>query len=421
MPPPHAPAPVVERIVAKRPQASGFQYQLKWVGSEELTWEAASRVKRDLPALVEAFERQPQQQQQQQPGDAAGAAAADSAAQIASLQQQLRDQQDLLAAALKAPPQHAHPHGAQQQTSRFARKEPRTQDLREYDGAPGTKLDDWLDDLGACVELFHLNDAETVEFAASRLRGPARQWWNALGAGKAGVVSAAALGAALRARFQPITSERVAREQMRALRQGSRGINEFISEFQRLHALLPDMSPKDALFAFESGVSGGIALELRKAGATNLADAIALAARIGGLTAASSTSASSSSSSSFAGRGSVNQMQMDDGAEADLEERVTRAVLNAMQAQGSGLGAKTQTQRGYAQERNERSAGGLRGGRFGSGQGRTAPGGGASRLPSIPNVPADVVERRKAANQCFRCGAADHSFRACPNAASPSN
>lgn len=174
-----------------------------------------------------------------------------------------------------------------------------------------------------------------------------------------------------------------------------------------------------------SGLRRDLAEKLRIEGVTTLQAAIALAARVGpgGLTTASS------SSSSYAGRGSANQMQMDhdDGAVADLEERVTRAVLNAMHAQGgnsSGLGAKTQTQRGYAQvlERNERSAGGPRGSRNGGAQGRAGQGS-APRLPTIPNVrdPADVVERRKVAGQCFRCGAADHSFRACPNAASPSN
>ncbi len=141
MPPPHAPAPAVERIVGKRTQGSGFQYQLKWVGSEELTWEAASRVKRDLPALVEAFERQPPPPQQQQQEDAPMEDVEPSPAvreQMAALEQMVRAQAQQLAQ-LKA-----SPTDSAQQSSRFARKEPRAQDLREYDGAAGTKLDEWL-------------------------------------------------------------------------------------------------------------------------------------------------------------------------------------------------------------------------------------------------------------------------------------
>ena len=108
-----------------------------------------------------------------------------------------------------------------------------------------------------------------------------------------------------------------------------------------------------------------------------------------------------------------------DGAAA-LEDRIARSVLNALQSQGvgngSGLGAKTQTQRGYAEERKAGSRGGRgaargRGGRFG---GR----GGGGITYNIPGVPAAVVEQRRAAGQCLRCGSGDHRGMECPNAPS---
>src|SRR5690606_4179868 len=71
---------------------------------------------------------------------------------------------------------------ASAQHSRFARKEPRAQDLREYDGAAGDKLDEWLAELRRTARLYRLSGEEAVEFAVSRLRGPADAWWAALDA-----------------------------------------------------------------------------------------------------------------------------------------------------------------------------------------------------------------------------------------------
>jgi hypothetical protein len=40
--------------------------------------------------------------------------------------------------------------------------------------------------------------------------------------------------------------------------------------------------------------------------------------------------------------------------------------------------------------------------------------------PTISGVPAFVVEQRRAANQCYRCGSGEHQGRQCPNATSAS-
>lgn len=386
-----------------------------------------------------------------EPGTAGGAEHADLREQIAAMAQLLQQQSHALhllrtspqgspnaspqaspqasPVRLVTPPAQAEraegsPSAAAALTSRFARKEPRAQDLREYDGASGAKLDDWLDELGAAVDLYQLNPREAVDFAVSRLRGAARQWWNALGTdGRAAATGPSQLGQALRARFQPVTSERLAREQLRALRQGSRHVNEYIAEFQRLRALLPDMSEPDALFAFESGLQPALALELRKQGSSTLADALALAARIGSLTSAL---AASGSQPHRAAAAAANQMDIDDGDGASLDERISRAVVNAMQSQqaqpgagSSGFGAKTQTQRGYQAERSARNGAraGQRGGRGGGSRPNSRP------LPVVPGVPPELVQQRWDAKQCLRCGTDGHTSHACTNAISarPSN
>ena len=291
--------------------------------------------------------------------------------------------------------------------SRFARKEPRAQDLGEYNGASGAKLDDWLDELGAAVELYQLLQHEAVAFAASRLRDAARLWWNALGSeGKRAISSAEQLAAAMRARFQPITAAHTARVQLDKLQQGSRSINEYIADFQRLRTRLPSMAEDDALHAFKRGLRADISSELRKQRVTTLADAIDLAAHVG------------SEAAPQQNRQSLHQMDVDDGSASRLDR--IEAALNALSSAhgNAGMGAKTQTQRGYSQERERRGGGrGGRGGQSGGGGGRF---GMRSGPPVVPGVPEQVVRDRYHAQQCLRCGQGGHHRHACPNAISAS-
>lgn len=114
-------------------------------------------------------------------------------------------------------------------------------------GLSGAKLDDWADELGATAELYELSDTETVRFAASRLRGAAWKWWQELGPRKKAAISGgSSLVDAMRTRFQPVTAAHTAREQMDKLAQGARGINEYVADFQRLRAHLPNMQEDDA-------------------------------------------------------------------------------------------------------------------------------------------------------------------------------
>lgn len=360
-----------------------------------------------------------------------GAQASASQEQLLLLTRMLQ-QQALQIDELRASPHHSPPQQPQQspqrplpgldgpraaaasppaegQQSRFARKEPRAQDLREYDGAAGAKLDEWLQELSLATYLYRLNTLEASSFGVSRLRGAALQWWLAMSVPQQeALTDPSALGAALRARFQPVTAARLAREQLDRLQQGSRPVNDYIADFQRLHTQLPSMAEEDALYAFERGLRRELAERLRVQGVNNLPEAIALAARVGGLLQASASPHSRAAAA-------ATQMEIDDGsAGGALDDRIAKAVLAAMQAQqgagqASGLGAKSQTQRGYREERSSAGRGG-----------RTGPGsrGMERQLPRVPGVPPAVVEQRRAAGQCYRCGSGDHTSRECPNATS---
>lgn len=295
--------------------------------------------------------------------------------------------------------------------SRFARKEPRAHDLREYDGSSGAKLDEWLQELALAVQLFRLNELEATTFAVSRLRGAALQWWLAQAQQEQAPLLAdgAALATALRTRFQPVTTARMAREQLDRLTQGARGVNDYIADFQRLRTQLTSMSEDDALHAFERGLRRDLAEKLRVQGVTTVQEAIALAARVGGITQAAASSGAPPRAASAA------QMDIDCGD--GIEERIARTVLNALSAQNNGgmmgIGAKTQARMGYQQERAVSAAQRPFSKRFSRGAPRP--------LPVIPGVPTHIVEQRRAANLCYRCGSAEHASRECPNATSASS
>jgi len=443
------------RVLGARKQGSGQQLEIQWHGRQATTWEAASRMRREYPLLVQAFE----QQQQSVEGEtdepalqveavteqSGGAPPQDSAAmqkrldemsQLIQQQAQEAEKQRALIAQLRASPAHSPQSSAnpspqpspQQQSrrgpataavaeaaaaaaaaaqSRFAKKEPRATDLREYDGAAGDKLDAWLEELQLARMLFELNEREATRFAVSRMRGAALQWWLAMSSEEtAANGTVQALAASLRARFQPITAAHTAREQLDKLAQGSRSVNEYIADFQRLRTRLPNMAEEDALHAFERGLRRDLAEKLRVQGVQTLQAAIVMAARVGSIMQAA------------APKSSLHQMDVDEGdSSAGRLDRI-EAALNAMHARDtSGMGAKTQTHHGYTQQRDAQ-----RGGRgsFRGGRGRGGRGFGQRGPPEVPGVSEQVVRQRMDAQQCVRCGQEGHRSPACPNSISGS-
>lgn len=335
--------------------------------------------------------------------------------QQAEAQAHLQAQLSLVSssAAASSPPQHTSASAAVVAAAASAaaaahapaasrKKEPRLSDLADYDGAAADKLDTWLDSLQRCADYYEQSDAEAVRFAVAHLRDTAYAWWRSLDSNAQAAVHAggvAAFALALRARFQPITTERVARQQLDKLVQGNRHINEYIADFGKLRARIPSMSEADALYAFERGLRSDVSMELRKQKIATLRDATELAAYIGGVAGGAQAPP---------GRFGVHQMDASHGDEASLDERISRAVLNAMHARDGG-GVQTQ-HHGYTQERERGGRGGARGGRGGR-FGQRSP-------PVVPGVPEQVVRARLQAQQCVRCGGDGHRSTGCPNAIS---
>ena len=305
----------------------------------------------------------------------------------------------------------------------FSSREPRLADLANYDGASGARLDDWLAELDQIAQYNSLSAERTVAYGVVHFKGTARTWWATLDAGaRQAIGDHASLAAALRARFQPVTSAATARAELYALVQGSRGVDAFIADFQRLSAMLPTMAEDDRVFQFTRGVRRDIADKLRLDGVATVAQAITIAARIGNLT----DSAPRASASSY-GHHAARLHQMDAMEDVDPQtpqsatdarlhrlEQTMHQTLNQLQSFASGnagVGAKTQTKRAYQQGQSGGQQGGARSGKpF---QPKFAP--------SIPGVPEEVIRRRWDNRQCLRCGEDSHRSIACPNPIDSSN
>jgi hypothetical protein len=299
------------------------------------------------------------------------------------------------------------------------RREPRLSDLADYAG-DSEELDEWLAALRRCTHFYHLSDLEAVEFAVVHLHESADLWWTAelTSSEQAAIVSPDTLAAAMRERFQPVTRSRKAREKLHALQQGARHIDEYVKEFNKLRAQVPDMAEPEARAQFVRGLRKDLAEKLEDDDweSMPLAAVVAKAARKGGRAASMQAQGKAATAS---------QMEVDDGDGASLAERMDQlqATLNAMQASQSGNsdGSSVHTNnsapvgRGFGSQRGGAWRGG-RGGGFGARGGSSRP----AFPPPVPGVPREVVEQRYAAKQCFRCGDPNHPYAKCQNPAKPS-
>jgi hypothetical protein len=296
--------------------------------------------------------------------------------------------------------------------SPYVPQPPRYADLHLYDGTGGSKLDDWIGLLRRLSAYSELSDERAVKYASSHFSGSAEHWWRSLPQqDKDAINSLSALESALAARFQPVTAEETAREALHELRQDRRSTEAYIADFQRLNAVVQGTSDKDRLWYFMRGLRQEIKEKLTIAGAAGtLVEAIAAAARIGHLT---DGPAARSASTSSAPPHRAHQMEAAEPPGADIANvRLTRieATLNAMaygrgdpQPQGGfmGLGAKAQTKRGYQQADQ-------------AGTAKRGPQRQPWPVPRIPGVSPEVVQQRRDANLCLRCGKDGHRGIECP-------
>jgi hypothetical protein len=260
-------------------------------------------------------------------------------------------------------------------------------------------LDEWIADINQQIAWYAMGEAAAIRFACGFLRGAARDWLAGLGAVPD---TWAQLQGALRARFQPVNSADTARGKLLALSQGKQSVHEYVDAFRRLLIRVPSMSDDDRLYQFIRGLRSSIGVQLRVQGVATLHDAIAMAARIGGISDAQQQGGAASSSSA--------PMELDalagiEGLEADTSAAanapITRAelqqLLNAIREGHRGTSASScSSSSSSSSNRN--------------GNGRYVPRG----LPTVPHLTSDQVREYMEAGKCFGCGSKDHRGRQCP-------
>lgn len=262
-----------------------------------------------------------------------------------------------------------------------------------YNGA-APPLDDWLSAMEQQFDYYRIAaDGDRIRTAAAHLKGPALDWWRHPGA--AGPPTTwASFDAGLRARFQPVTTEEVARNRIHSLEQGKLSINEYVALFRRLIVAIPTMDAASQMFQFARGLRPALQLQIRQTQPATLEASISLAVRMGtalpGATAGSSDSAMELSAMDHGldNRGSWEE-------EATVSRAEYSTLLAAIQQSNfrgnNGSGSDGRGARG--------ASGGFRGPRG---------------LPRIKGFSEDKVKQYMDAGKCFGCERTDHRSHDCP-------
>ena len=240
------------------------------------------------------------------------------------------------------------------------------------------------------------NEGDRIRNAVGFLTGPAFVWWNTLASPP---TDWAGLDTGLRARFQPVTSDEVARNKLHALEQGKLSINEYVSRFRQISVLIPGMDAASLMFQFVRGLKPSLQMQHRANQPADLEAAIALAVRMGyhmGAPAAPSVSHQYGGEAAMdlsAIRSSLPFDETEPAEYASEEVTVTRGELAQLLA---------------AIHRNNGSGSNGRGAQGASGGFRPP-----RSLPTITGMSADKVKEYMDAGKCFSCGSTEHRSRQC--------
>lgn len=273
-----------------------------------------------------------------------------------------------------------------------------------YDG-DAAKLDNWDRELQQQFTYYSTPEEERVPMGAAYLRSVALDWWSSIPPAERPTHWVAFI-AALRSRFQPLTTATLARRQLDNLRQGpNQGVNEYIAAFRRLLVPLPEMHENDRLHVFVRGLRPAVANQVLLQRAASLDKAIEIASFVGGVASGPGGAFPASSAASAGMDLSALSLAGIEGLEAETpgscsssavpEVTLLRQELNALRAamQQSHSNPKPSNQ-------GPRPAGGR-------------------PLPRLPHLTPDQVKRYMDANMCFGCRSTAHRYPSCPRRNNP--
>jgi hypothetical protein len=145
-----------------------------------------------------------------------------------------------------------------------------------FNGTREVNVDSWLFEMVQYLNACGVGENQRVTVASSYLKNMALQWWftqNQLSnADRPSTWDAFAT--ALRLRFQPIAASRVARAQLRSLRQDKMSVSEYCSKFHSLVNMIPDMAEADQIEIFSFGLRPSLQRDVAIQDPTSLNDAM---------------------------------------------------------------------------------------------------------------------------------------------------
>lgn len=252
---------------------------------------------------------------------------------------------------------------------------------RRYKGEGGSTLDEWISAAKRTRPLYSgMNEQYAVAWLAASLEGAALSWYESrFDDPNSPPASCAALFEELRKRFQPIDSEHTAMRELYALRQGAKqSVDEYATRFLHLLSKVPNLAVPFAIFQFRQGLHRSIDERINQVPTqpTALQETIALAARIEGRSAVSS-----------------NGDQV-----SNMESDASSAIMARLAAMEQTIAA--------SHSREQRQP-------YDSRRGRGANKTYTPAWQHIPGMTRELMEKRRAANQCFYCGSGEHSVRDC--------
>lgn len=318
----------------------------------------------------------------------------DAAAAFAAMQQQMQQQAQIIAQLQQQLQQQQH-QPMPQQPAPAARFTPRLPAPPAFDGK-SAKLDSWVADMEQQFEWYVVqSDADRMRFAAGFISGSARDWWTATAAA-ARPTTWETFVAALRQRFQPVTSAETARAKLASLQQGKSSIHDYVSSFRQLLVSVPTMGEDDRLFTFTRGLRSDIATQLRVHGVKTVDAAVEMATRIGSLGELAGLTAATIKPASAAG--GSNDMDLSNVEGLDGETSGAEGIAPVTQAQLQAMLNAMKNERASNRSKESKSGG------------KDVAAAIAKRFKLTPEQVREHFDK----GQCFNCHSTEHSSRACP-------
>ena len=275
---------------------------------------------------------------------------------------------------------------------------PRLPPPAAFDGKAAS-LDAWVADMVQQFEWYGAHgEADRMRFATGFIAGSARDWWTATAVASRPTTWDGFL-AALRKRFQPVTTAETARAKLSTLQQGKASIHDYVIAFRQLLVSVPTMGEDDRLFTFIRGLRPAIATQLRVHGVTTIDAAIDMATRVGSLGELAGLTAPRGATPA-ASPVNAEDMMLDniEGLDAETRDGPQPASASISQAQFQQLLNAMRTDRSadrkYASNPKGKDVTSAIGKRF--------------------KLTPEQVREHFDKNQCFNCDAIGHSSRSCP-------